>query len=149
MLEEGKEFQDFCVTQFPIVLGITISLFTSRKYQYNYGESLQCFEFKYDKLYRDTGNIWIEMQEKTNSENREYKPSGILRNDNTQFWAIGDYRGVFIIPKKTLIVMSKKYTSIENNLKTSIGYLLPVKKAEDLFPYIGFSNEKTDKYEYT
>ena len=136
-LKDGLEFQDFCSIKFA-ERGIPITNFSSKKYQIEKGENLQGYEFKYDKQFRKTGNLWIELAEKTDNRNPDYVNSGILRNDNTVFYIIGDYEGVFLIQKKILILMSGKYRIVENNLKTSKGILFPTEKAREYFDYIKF-----------
>jgi len=135
-LASGLEFQDYCAIQFSKI-GIPITSFSSTKYQYEKGENLQGFEFKNDEIFRSTGNLWIEVKERTNINN-EYVNSGIFRSDNTKFYVMGDYEGVFIMQKKVLQALSKKYKAKENNMKTSIGFLFPVKRAKELFDYIEF-----------
>ncbi len=135
-LKSGLEFQDFVAVEFSKI-GIPITSFSSKKFQINKGENLQGFEIKNDEKFRQTGNFWIELKERT-TEEKPYTPSGIFRTDNTRFFVIGDYKGVFLIQKKILRLLSSKYKQIENNRKTSIGFLLPVKDAEKYFDYIAF-----------
>ena len=139
-LEEGKEFQDFVAIQFAKI-GLLITPFSSKKYQYEKGESLQGYEFKNDQIFRTTGNLYIEVSEKSNPKNKNYIDSGILRNDNTMFYVIGDYRGVYLMQKKILVLIykkNKKYKAIENSTKTSIGFLMPCDDAIQYFDYIDF-----------
>jgi len=135
-LNEGLEFQDFCSIQFAKI-GIPITNFSSKKYQLEKGENMQGYEFKFDKKFRKTGNFWIETEERSNI-NKEYIKSGINRNDNTIFYVIGDYSGVYLMQKKVLIFIQGHYKIIENNVKTSRGYLLSVTKADIYFNYFNF-----------
>jgi hypothetical protein len=138
-LAKGLEFQDFVAVEFSKI-GIPITSFSSKKYQYSKGENLQGFEIKYDMMFRKTGNFWIECKEKTRAENLNWVDSGIFRSDNTIFYVIGDYDGVYIMQKKVLKAMSVKYKLIENKSKTSIGFLLKVDDAEKYFDYKNFTN---------
>lgn len=138
-LNDGLEFQDFCSIKFA-ERGIPITNFSSKKYQQTKGENLQGYEFKFDKQFRKTGNFWIELAEKSNAENSNYINSGILRNDNTMFYIIGDYEGVYLMQKKILIIISERYSIRENNMKTSKGFLFPVEKAREYFDYIKFTS---------
>lgn len=133
----GQEFQDFVAVQFS-KLGIPITSFASKKYQNTKGENLQGFEIKFDRKFRTTGNLWIELQEKTKAENLNWIDSGILRTDNTRFYVMGDYAGVYLMQKKALVVISTKETIIENLSKTSRGFLLKIDRAARLFDYIEF-----------
>ena len=134
---DGQEFQDFCSIHFT-KRGIPVTNFSSRKYQIEKGENLQGYEFKYDKQFRKTGNLWIELAEKTNAQNSNYINSGIMRSDNTMFYIMGDYEGIYLMQKKILIIISKSYNIIENNMKTSKGFLFPITKAAEYFDYIKF-----------
>ena len=136
MLSAGLEFQDFCAVQFA-KLGVPITNFSSRKYQLEKGENMQGYEFKLDMNFRKTGNLWIETKERSDL-NKEYVDSGIYRNDNTIFYIIGDYEGCYLIQKNVLKALTNKYDKRENNMKTSIGFLLPTKAADTLFNYIKF-----------
>lgn len=135
-LMSGSKFQDFIAVEFAKI-GIPITNFSSKLYQIKKGENLQGFEIKNDEMFRKTGNIWIECSERFKPEN-EYVESGIFRSDNTRFYVIGDYQGVFLMQKKILKLLSKKYEERENTRKTSKGFLLPVLKAEEYFDYIEF-----------
>lgn len=100
-LLKGNEFQDFATVQL-LGCGIIVNQFSSSKYQNECGESLSGIEIKYDGMFRKTGNFYIEYQEKSNKNNPNYVDSGILRNDNTWLWAIGDYLDIYIVPKESL-----------------------------------------------
>ncbi len=139
-LESGGQFQDFVAIQFAKI-GIPITNFSSKKYQMAHGENLQGYEIKNDEMFRSTGNIYIETWERNEGmrdNGAEYLKSGIFRNDNTKFYVIGDIGGVWLMQKKVLQAMSKKYHPIENRMKTSKGFLLPVNDAEKYFDYICF-----------
>lgn len=133
--KEAKEYQDFVCEWVAKNHGIVMTVFSSKKYQYNIGESLQGVEIKYDMRYAETGNIYIETGEKANPRNGEYYKSGIFRNDNTWLYFIGNYKELFVFSKKQLQTIYKKkkyYRLIENNnTMTSCGFLLNKEKAEN------------------
>lgn len=138
-LESAGEFQDFVCMKL-ITKGIVLSNMSSKKYQIDIGENLQGFEIKNDKMFRTTGNLYIEVEEKSNPQNINYVESGISRNDNSWIYAIGDYQGIYLIQKKVLKAMylKKSYKEVENKTKTSLGFLLPVAEADIYFNYIEF-----------
>ena len=82
-------------------IGFPICLFTSQKYQH-IGESLAGVEIKYDSKSASTGNLYFETHEKSRAEQAEWFESGILRNDNTWLWCIGDTEKLYLIGKKHL-----------------------------------------------
>lgn len=129
-LKEGQEYQDF-VGDILYSHGIPIISYGSKKYQIERGENKIGIEIKYDKKFKDTGNLYIELKEKSNPKNENYINSGINRDDNTWLYVIGDYKTIFVFGKKMLYYLSKKYKEIENNTKTSKGFLLPIADAKN------------------
>ena len=129
------EYQDFVCTWMAKNYGIVMTVFSSKKYQYNVGETLQGIEIKYDMMYGKTGNIYIETGEKASPRIGEYYNSGIYRNDNTWLYFIGDYDDLYVFSKKQLIKINEKkmyYKFIENNnTSTSCGFLLDKQKADN------------------
>lgn len=125
-LEEGLEYQDFITELLIKEIGISLSTFSSKNYQNKIGENRQGFEIKFDNKMLDTGNIYIEVKEKSNPNNQNYVNSGIYRNDNTWLYLIGNYQTVYIFGKSHLKLMyeSNKYREVKT--KTSIGFLLPI-----------------------
>lgn len=129
-LEKGLEYQDFITTLLLKEVGITLSTLGSKKYQYNIGENLQGIEIKFDDMYRKTRNLYIEVKEKSNPNNKNYVDSGIFRNDNTWLYIIGDYNEVFVFGKKILKLIYQKGLFRQINKPTSIGILIDKKNAE-------------------
>jgi hypothetical protein len=127
--EDSEPFQDFVVDQL-YEIGIPITNYSSRKYQYNHGENRAGIEIKHDKKFKETGNLWIELKEKSDPKNECYVSSGCFRGDNSWLFITGNYEILFIFAKNVLQLLSKRYNQIENNKKTSIGYLMPGKDAE-------------------
>lgn len=128
-LESGLEYQDF-VSDTLCQYGIVITNYVSKKYQCSTGENKIGIEIKYDKKFRETQNLYIEIKEKSNPDNATYIQSGIDRNDNTWLYAIGDYKTIYIFSKNILQQLSGEYNKIENSTKTSMGFLLPICEAE-------------------
>jgi len=128
-LEKGLEFQDFVTDILLNEISISLSTYSSKKYQLK-GENKQGVEIKFDDKYNDTGNIYIEISEKSNPSNYNYVSSGIYRNDNTWLYIIGNYSILFIFGKSILKGMhkSKKYREVE--ISTSKGFLIPKIDAE-------------------
>ena len=136
-LKDAEEYQDFvCINL--IKKGIVLSNMSSKKYQFEVGETLQGFEIKNDKIFRNSNNLYIEYEEKSDPIRKYYVKSGILRHDNTWIYAIGDYEGMYLMQKKVLIAMYKKNKFKTVETKTSRGMLLPVAEANKYFDYIKF-----------
>lgn len=133
-LQKGLEFQDFVSSLLLKELGLPLTAFNSKKYQYSLGENAQGIEIKFDDKYKATGNIYIETHEKADPERDNYTESGIYRNDNSWLYLIGNYSEVFIFSKKILHLLDsanqdrKQFKQVQT--KTSIGFLLPKSDAE-------------------
>lgn len=127
-LQVGAEFLDFVlVTLQP--MGLYLQPFTSKKYQYTKGESLQGWEVKYDGRCTDTGRLSIETAEKTKAANAMWVPSGIYRTDNTWLYIQGNYQGFWIFLKQFLISLHESKRYEEHTLPTIQKFYLPFKDA--------------------
>lgn len=129
-LNRGEEFQDFIAIVLLKEIGIPLSSLSSKKFQYSVGENLQGIEIKFDDKFKNTGNVYIEVKEKSHPDNKNYVNSGIYRSDNTWLYIIGDYSCVYIFGKEHLKLMdiSKKYREVTT--PTSIGFLIPSSQAD-------------------
>lgn len=121
-LEESAQFQDY-VSDLLYDIGIPINLYTSYKYQISKGESRAGVEIKLDKQMKK--NIYIEIAER-HSINEPFVASGIMRKDNTIFYAIGNYEHVRLFSKKQLQILarSKEFKRVQTD--TSMGVLIPI-----------------------
>lgn len=141
-LEVGTQFQDFVVEQLHYELGINVSIYQSKKYQFEKGESLQRIEIKYDSRSTGdsthgectaTGNVGIEVAEKTNAQNYNFVPSGIFRRDNTFLYIVGNYDVLWIFAKKQLIkIYNENKYPIRTTLPTIQTMLIPVEDADEI-----------------
>lgn len=99
-LEAGHVFEDF-VGQQLLLEGICLVRYRSIRYQCDVGENAFGMEIKHDMLLHETNNLFIEYEERP-VKSAEWKPAGILRNDNAWLYAIGDYTRIFIFGIKVL-----------------------------------------------
>ena len=131
-LEESKEFQDFVCEKLIKMLGVSVTNFGSKKYQFNVGENIQGLEIKYDKKFKETNNLYIEVAEKSHPNNKNYVDSGIYRSDNSWLYVIGDYNIIYIFSKRNLQHID---SSINKRIKTptSIGFLVSKEEAENIY----------------
>ena len=130
MLEKGLEYQDFVMEKLIEELGISLTQYSSKKFQYTVGENKQGIELKFDDRYKKTGNLYIETAEKSNANNTRFISSGIYRNDNTWLYLIGNYEMIFIFSKKYLVYIHKKHLYKEIEIPTSQGFLLDSEGAD-------------------
>ena len=132
LFEEALEFQDFVVDLFLKEIGIPISNYSSRYFQFNKGENPQGIEIKLDKRILETGNVSIEVAEKSRADLENWTPSGIMRNDNTWLYVQGNKEIVFIFSKKILkgIYEARYKDKVWMPKKTIKTFLMPITDAE-------------------
>jgi len=126
-LEEGQEYQDF-VASVLLKMGIVLSSYSSKKYQYAKGESTNGIEIKCQKNYKQYGTLCIETHEKAHPENMDYIHSGIFRGDNSWLFITGDDETIYIFSHTMLKGLNGHYDTYKT--PTSKGYKLPIKDAD-------------------
>lgn len=133
--EQGLEYQDFVCDQLRIREGWFVGCYSSRKYQQEKGESVCGLEIKYDMLLSETGNVYIEVAEKSRPELPEYTASGVFRKDNTWLYLIGDYHQAFVFGKTLMRNLylnkdqKKAWGCVDRQTPTSKGFTIPIKSA--------------------
>lgn len=132
MLGIGLHFQDFVVEEL-YKIGLPIISYSSKEYQNMIGENKSGIEIKNDRNYEKTGNLYIEIAEKSNENNINYVLSGIYRNDNTWLYLIGDEKKIFVLSKIQLQSLHKNKKMKEVKTGTSKGFLLPVDLATRVY----------------
>lgn len=125
-LEDGLVFQDI-VTQALYQRGIIVVGYASRRFQRSHGENLLGAEIKNDKKFRATGNVYIEIAEKAHPDRPNYTPSGIMREDNSWLYVIGDERTFWIFATVYLRKLVTRWPRTQTH--TSVGHLMPVSEA--------------------
>lgn len=87
-------------------------------------------EIKRDDNFRKTGNLYLEVAEKSNPANPRYVASGIMRNDNSWLFVIGDEKTAYIFPTNYLRMLSDKRGWKSVTTPTSKGLLMPLRDAD-------------------
>ena len=126
-LEDGLVFQDI-VTQALYQRGIVVVGYASRRFQRSHGENLLGAEIKNDKKFRSTGNVYIEIAEKAHPDRPNFTASGIMRDDNSWLYVIGDEKTFWIFATVYLKKLVSRWPRKETH--TSIGHLMPVSEAD-------------------
>jgi hypothetical protein len=101
-LREGQAYEDF-VARLLAPWGITMHHFRDKTRQCAIGENPQGCEIKLDGPCTRTGRLSIELEEKRERAQLAWRPSGILRRDNTWLYVQGNYRIVFVFAKIWLL----------------------------------------------
>lgn len=134
LLEDGWEYQDFVAIQLQRC-GIVLNNLQSKRYQVEYGENLLGMEIKLDRNFARTGNLYIEVAEKSDAQQPAFVPSGIFAADHAWLYAVGDYAGLFVFVKHALRAewdrcLSSRARVVET--LTSRGFLLARADAQRL-----------------
>lgn len=141
-LQESFLFELYIYTLF-LENGMDLNPYLTEEGQ-NTGENEKGVEIKNDMMYKSTNNVYIEYQEKSNVDNTVFVNSGILKEDNTKYFLIGDRDKFWIFDKQQLVALfNREYPINQRGLplspgirfagnRTSRGMLLAVYKADQL-----------------
>jgi len=136
--EDGKEFQKFVEKLFKEILLWDITCYKTRGEQFEIGENKAGVEIKWDEITETSKNVYIEYAEKARIRGGLYAFGGILKNDNSWLYVVGDKTRIFVFDINILRCIykenrkKKKYSWIENRTKTSLGFLMPKKDARKI-----------------
>ena len=140
-LQAAFEFENYIQKLLKDKHNLDLQPFLTPEGQYKKGENELGIEIKNDTLIKKYGNFYIEYAEKSKGSNSSFVKSGILKNDNSIYFLIGDKSKFWILKKSKLIEI---YKEEKQNLKdkkkskrgikfkkiaTSLGYVYPVKNA--------------------
>lgn len=114
--------------------GIDIGLYYGKEQQYHMGETAAGIEIKLDKRSAETGNYYIEYQERMTSRS-VWVNSGILKNDRTRFYLLGTMENFVIFERGWLMgyyrrlvedgeTLSDAMLTSEKAHETSKGFIL-------------------------
>lgn len=120
--------------------GYDIGLFYGKNQQYKQGETEAGIEIKCDMKFQETGNVYIEYQERM-TQNGEWVDSGILKKDETQYFLIGTVEKFYILPRtklrnyyNRLVNYKEKISGMrlveEKEHQTSKGFIMSKQRAE-------------------
>lgn len=126
-LQQGLEFQDI-VTRELYKRGIVVVGYSSRRFQNSEGENMLGAEIKRDGYFQSTGNLYIEVAEKSHPNNPAYIASGVMRKDNSWLFVIGDEKTIWIFATTYLRRLVRRWE--KKRTPTSIGYLCPLSEAD-------------------
>ncbi len=122
----GQEYERFIADKWPFFFGHPLRIHEGRMAQLK-GETEEGVEIKLDRMFHKTGNLYFETAEKSNPDNPQMVESGILRNDNTQWFLIGNKHEAFIFDILVLRRCEKNnhYWLIRRETSTSQGWTMP------------------------
>jgi len=134
VFSEGEEYQEYIAEIFTRELGIPIDYYTTKYDQINIGESRQGIEVKLDNRCTETGNVSIEVAEKSCVAMPYWAPSGIMREDNTWLYVQGNYEIVYLFSKLHLrrIYKVRYQDKVWTPKPTIQTFLMPTEVAETI-----------------
>lgn len=103
LLKMGNEYEDY-IDRLLKANGVYIGLYQTKEEQYNIGESQKGVEIKYNSRFTELKSVYVEVTECTKDGNKHVL-SGILRNDNTRWMLMGDYKHAVMFDKGELAVI--------------------------------------------
>lgn len=134
-LELGSRMEVFCDREFK-KNGLDIGLYYDPTGQNN-GESKEGIEIKHDMKSKETGNFFIMVAETHNKYKNPLVPSGILKDDNTNYWVIGTPVEYYVVRKNDLKQIlstldphnkgwqnGKRFVEAYNGVSVSKGYII-------------------------
>jgi hypothetical protein len=101
--EIGEQYQEFVRFVYKHLYNLNLHIYYTKDEQYSIGECEEGIEIKFDRNLSKTNNLYIETHEKT--KYGKYIESGVLREDNSIKYLIGNYKYLFLFDKRVL----KKY----------------------------------------
>lgn len=140
-LRDAQAFEDFVSDTLFDHAAFALHTYRSPVYQRLKGESRPGLEVKYDRRFRDTGNLYIETEERWNTEVK-FRPAGICK-EGTTWYVIGDY-GKFWLFAVTTLRNCQPHCKSPKDTPTAKGFLLTIDKADKWAAWI-FDSEKIDK----
>lgn len=143
-LEDSHKFEVYAEHVFKNY-DLDIGLFYGKSQQYDVGETRAGIEIKCDKRSEETGNYYIEYQERLNNGG-EWVNSGILKHDNTKYYFYGVVDHYVIFPRRSLmeyydkiVVRNIRFNGCRKvQIDTSKGFVIPKSEAEKIrmFPSV-------------
>lgn len=124
-LERGRTFQDHVAELFAGI-GLPLTVFSAVENQVKRGESLQGIEIKLDERFKETGNLFIETEERSHPHAEWHR--SFFSQSNIWAIAIGDYAQIYVLSVRLLKMIRHRYKAVET--ETSKGFLLPLEDAE-------------------
>ena len=128
-LAEGHAFEFYIYEQFLDRVGIEIVKLPGG--HHNLGENYEGIEVKYDAKMHSTGNVYVEVAEKSHPDKPKYFPSGIMRADNSHMVVIGNFKEAFLFGKSQLVALVNERPYRYAQKATSLGYLMPLAEARE------------------
>jgi hypothetical protein len=115
--------------------GIPIVRHETKRAQISYGDvriGPDHVELKLDQHFVETGNLFIEVEEKRRAEQAAWIASGIFASSEARWYGVGDYRDFFLFNRDALRQVARPERIITIKRGTSRGFLMKSSERLDL-----------------
>ena len=130
-LRDAKEFENFVSDTLMHECAILACVYRGKHHQVLYGESRTGIEIKYDKKFRQSGNLFIETAESCH-QSKALKKAGIYHPSDPWLFVIGDYSSFWVFATTTLRLCHERGSHRKVSTPTSEGMLLPIEAADEI-----------------
>lgn len=118
-LQASFDFENYIEALFKERFDLDLDPYLTPEGQYYEGENGLGIEIKNDTLIKKYGNVYIEYAEKSKASNYNYVASGILKDDKTTYFLIGDKDGFWIFRKSRLVEIYNEEVALSKQGKSS------------------------------
>lgn len=118
-LQASFDFENHIEALFKEQFDLDLDPYLTPQGQYYEGENGLGIEIKNDTLIKKYGNVYIEYAEKSRATNFNYVASGILKDDKTTYFLIGDKDGFWIFRKSRLVEIYHEEVELKKQGKPS------------------------------
>lgn len=130
-LEKAEAWEQYIVERLQAE-GRVVERHKTRAAQYAHGDTTIGLELKFDLELTRTGNLYIEVAEKSRPEQAEWIDSGIYARADFKWYGVGDYRDFYIFRRSALKRLAPQMPTFTIARGTSRGFLLEPPQREEL-----------------
>lgn len=136
-LRLGDLYQDLIGRLLQKLYGVNVHFYGTQEDQYSIGESVEGIEVKFDNWCTKTRRLSIEVGEKTRANLARFSPSGIMRKDNTVWYAQGNMVRCWVFLKGDLqsFFKTRRPAIVANDPKTIQKFYLHLLEADKIAKY--------------
>lgn len=133
-LRLGELYQELIGHLLQKLYGLKVHFYHTREEQYTLGESAEGIEVKLDNWCTKTRRLSIEVGEKSRADLPQFTPSGIMRQDNTKWYAQGNMTRCWLFLKRDLqsFFKTRRPTVVDDDPKTIQKFYLSLSQADEI-----------------
>lgn len=134
-LEAAQRFEQFWCEVINYKLHLNLTRIKAKENQSKFlCDTKEGFEFKHNTGIEQHDGVFIEISQKMKKTDKDFMNSSISKKDNAWIYCIGDFKRLYLTPKKYLIseYESGCYKIIPNSKGTGMGFKLPIERLEEI-----------------